>query len=65
MDLVRAVVVEARERGAAHVDDTREAARSIVAQLEGQIRFVKLDNDSQRLWASCLALLGARGELAA
>ena len=42
--------------------DTREAARSIVAQLEGQVLFAKLYNNTQRLgplWANCLALLGA------
>ncbi|MEV4604005.1 TetR/AcrR family transcriptional regulator [Amycolatopsis sp. NPDC049253] len=68
VNLVHEVVAEARDRGNAHVADTREAARSIVAQLEGHIMFVKLYNDIQRLdamWANCLALLGARGELAA
>ncbi|MEV0066295.1 TetR/AcrR family transcriptional regulator [Amycolatopsis sp. NPDC050768] len=68
VDLVHKVVAEAQQHGDAHVADTREAARSIVAQLEGQIMFVKLYNDLRRLdamWANCLALLGARGELAA
>jgi len=38
------------------------AARSVVAQLEGQVLFAKLYNNTQRLdalWTNCLALLGA------
>lgn len=37
--------------------------RAVVAQLEGQVLFAKLYNNSHRLdplWANCLALLGAR-----
>jgi TetR/AcrR family transcriptional repressor of nem operon len=62
VDMVAAVITEARERGQATVPDAREAARSIVAQLEGQVLFAKLYNDTQHLdalWASCLALLRA------
>jgi TetR/AcrR family transcriptional repressor of nem operon len=62
VDLVAAVITEARERGQVAATDAREAARSIVAQIEGQVLFAKLYNDTQRLdvlWASCLALLGA------
>jgi TetR/AcrR family transcriptional repressor of nem operon len=60
VDMVAAVITEARERGQVTVPDAREAARSIVAQLEGQVLFAKLYNDTQHLdalWASCLALL--------
>jgi TetR/AcrR family transcriptional repressor of nem operon len=62
VDMVAAVVSEALDRGQVCVPDTREAARSIVAQLEGQVLFAKLYNNTQRLdalWANCLALLGA------
>jgi hypothetical protein len=53
---------EALERGQVTVRDACEAARSIVAQLEGQVLFAKLYNDTQRLdvlWTNCLALLRA------
>jgi TetR/AcrR family transcriptional repressor of nem operon len=53
---------QARERGEAAVGDTREAARSIVAQLEGQVLFAKLYNDTRHLgtlWENCLSLLSA------
>ncbi|MFJ8009914.1 TetR/AcrR family transcriptional regulator [Streptomyces fagopyri] len=62
VDMVEAVVDEARDRGEVTVTDTRDAARSVVAQLEGQVLFAKLYNDPSRLsrlWPSCLALLGA------
>ncbi|MFH9402660.1 TetR/AcrR family transcriptional regulator [Streptomyces sp. NPDC017638] len=61
-DMVESVIVEARERGEATVKDTRATARSVVAQLEGQVLFAKLYNDPSRLsavWPNCLALLGA------
>jgi TetR/AcrR family transcriptional repressor of nem operon len=61
--LVDEVVTEAVAAGAADVPDTREAARSVVAQLEGQVLFAKLYNDTRpldALWSNCLALLGAR-----
>ncbi|GIH49645.1 transcriptional regulator, TetR family [Microbispora rosea] len=67
VDMIDAVVVEALARGDVTVADTREAARSVVAQLEGHVLFAKLYNDTQRLgplWANCLALLGARAEMA-
>ncbi|MFI7453068.1 TetR/AcrR family transcriptional regulator [Nonomuraea sp. NPDC049714] len=63
--LVDEVVAEALAAGAADVPDTREAARSVVAQLEGQVLFAKLYNDTRpldALWTNCLALLGARTE---
>ncbi|WP_405989420.1 TetR/AcrR family transcriptional regulator [Streptomyces sp. NBC_00986] len=63
VEMVAAVIGEARERGDVTVNDSREAARSVVAQLEGQVMFAKLYNNTGRLsplWANCLALLGAR-----
>lgn len=63
VDMVEKVVAEAGRRGDISVADTREAARSVVAQLEGQVLFAKLFNNTHRLdglWANCLALLGAR-----
>ena len=62
VDLVETVVAEARDRGEVDVADTREAARSVVAQLEGQVLLAKLYNNTSpltALWANCLALLGA------
>ncbi|AEY93060.1 TetR-family transcriptional regulator [Streptomyces hygroscopicus subsp. jinggangensis 5008] len=63
VEMVEKVVAEARERGEATVGDAREAARSIVAQLEGQVLFAKLYNDTRHLdalWENCLSLLSAR-----
>lgn len=63
IDMVETVVAEARERDDITVTDTREAARAVVAQLEGQVMFAKLYNSTERLgplWDNCLALLGAR-----
>ena len=60
--MVQAVIAEARERGEVTVADDEKAARSIVAQLEGQVLFAKLYNRTGGLgdlWANCLALLGA------
>ncbi|GHH79202.1 TetR family transcriptional regulator [Streptomyces sulfonofaciens] len=62
--MVEGVVDEACDRGDATVADSNEAARAVVAQLEGQLLFAKLYNDTSRLeamWSNCLALLGARG----
>jgi TetR/AcrR family transcriptional regulator, transcriptional repressor for nem operon len=62
VDMVDSVIAEALARKEVTVADTREAARSVVAQLEGQVLFAKLYNNTQRLgplWANCLALLGA------
>ncbi|MGW3136432.1 TetR/AcrR family transcriptional regulator [Streptomyces sp. NPDC001139] len=61
-DMVEAVIAEARERGDATTADPRGAARAVVAQLEGQVMFAKLYNDTGRLsplWDNCRALLGA------
>ncbi|WP_405951979.1 TetR/AcrR family transcriptional regulator [Streptomyces prunicolor] len=63
VEMVAAVIGEARERGDVTVNDSQEAARSVVAQLEGQVMFAKLYNNTGRLsplWGNCLALLGAR-----
>ncbi|MEV6112990.1 TetR/AcrR family transcriptional regulator [Streptomyces sp. NPDC052109] len=60
--MVDSVITEARERGEVTVQDTRTAAQSIVAQLEGQVLFAKLYNTTSplaTLWTNCLALLGA------
>ncbi|WP_405593014.1 TetR/AcrR family transcriptional regulator [Streptomyces sp. NBC_01092] len=63
VDMVETVVTEARERGDVSVPDPRQAARAVVAQIEGQVMFAKLYNSTERLnplWDNCLALLGAR-----
>lgn len=70
IDMVESLIVEALARKEVSVADTREAARSVVAQSEGQVLFAKLYNNTQQLghlWANCLALLNARapGEVAA
>ncbi|MDR6980404.1 TetR/AcrR family transcriptional repressor of nem operon [Streptomyces sp. 3330] len=62
VEMVESVVAEALGRGEVAVTDTRAAARAVVAQLEGQVMFAKLYNDTDRLgllWTNCLALLGA------
>jgi TetR/AcrR family transcriptional regulator, transcriptional repressor for nem operon len=62
VDMVDQVVVEALERGEVTVTDTHEAARSIVAQLEGQVLLAKLYNDTgllDTMWANAKSLLGA------
>ncbi|MGW1212722.1 TetR/AcrR family transcriptional regulator [Streptomyces sp. NPDC002499] len=62
VDMVEAVVAEARDRGEVAVTDPHQAARAVVAQLEGQVMFAKLYNSTERLsplWQNCLALLGA------
>ncbi|WP_431967912.1 TetR/AcrR family transcriptional regulator [Actinacidiphila sp. bgisy160] len=66
--MVESVVTEARQRGEVTVSDPREAARSVVAQLEGRVLLAKLyDNTGPLgpLWANCLALLGARPQVPA
>ncbi|MBO3676117.1 TetR/AcrR family transcriptional regulator [Streptomyces sp. NEAU-YJ-81] len=63
VEMVDTVIAEARERGEVTVGDTHAAARSVVAQLEGQVLFAKLYNNTQHLealWDNCLALLSAR-----
>lgn len=68
VDMVASVITRARQRGEVAVTDPRQAARSIVAQLEGQIMFAKLYNDTSGLsvlWENCLALLGAADHVTA
>ncbi|MEV5778868.1 TetR family transcriptional regulator [Streptomyces antimycoticus] len=63
VELVERVITEARERGEVTVRDPREAARSAVAQFEGQVLFAKWYNNTQHLealWENCLSLLCAR-----
>lgn len=62
IDLVAEVIAVAQRDGTVHVPDVRDAARSIVAQLEGLVLFAKLLNDPdqlQRMWLNSLSLLGA------
>ena len=62
VDLVDKVIAEALGRGDVTVTDTHEAARSIVAQLEGQVLLAKLYNNTgllDTLWTNSLSLLGA------
>jgi TetR/AcrR family transcriptional repressor of nem operon len=64
VDMVDQVITEAKRQRDVRVADTYEAARSVVAQLEGQVLFAKLYNNPQRLdtlWSNCLSLLAARG----
>jgi TetR/AcrR family transcriptional repressor of nem operon len=63
VDMVDRVITEAQQQDDVCVADTHQAARSVVAQLEGQVLFAKLYNNPQRLetlWSNCLALLDAR-----
>ncbi|WP_435207890.1 TetR family transcriptional regulator C-terminal domain-containing protein [Micromonospora sp. bgisy143] len=61
ISLIEQVVAEAKERGLAGSSvDSREAARSIVAQIEGRVLLAKLLNDPtqlETLWRNCLDLL--------
>jgi TetR/AcrR family transcriptional regulator, transcriptional repressor for nem operon len=62
VDMVEVVITEALGRGDIHVSDSRMTARSLIAQLEGQVLFAKLYNSTRRLgtlWGNCLSLLGA------
>jgi TetR/AcrR family transcriptional repressor of nem operon len=62
VEMVGEIIAEAQQQGDASVADTREAARSVVAQLEGLVLFAKLYNNPQRLetlWSNCLSLLGS------
>ena len=63
VDMVELVITEALRRGDISVNDARMTARSLIAQLEGQVLFAKLYNNTQRLetlWGNCLSLLGAQ-----
>lgn len=62
VDMVDKVITEALELGSVTVTDTRDAARSVVAQMEGQVLLAKLYNDTRlldALWTNSLSLLGA------
>jgi TetR/AcrR family transcriptional repressor of nem operon len=62
VQMVRKVIDEAKDRGEARVADSEEAARALVAQLEGQVMFAKLYNNTGRLdamFTNWLALIGA------
>jgi TetR/AcrR family transcriptional repressor of nem operon len=61
ISLIEAQLDEAVVSGEIALDDVHEAARSIVAQLEGLILFAKLFNDPSQLdslWANSMRLLG-------
>ncbi|MDG4825446.1 TetR/AcrR family transcriptional regulator [Asanoa sp. WMMD1127] len=65
IDLIEEVVVDAKAHHLADLSvDSREAARSIVAQLEGRVLLAKLLNDPDQLdtlWTNALNLLQVRG----
>jgi TetR/AcrR family transcriptional repressor of nem operon len=69
IEMIERVVLDAQSSGdAAATVDAREAARSIVAQLEGRVLFAKLLNDPaqlETLWRNALALLGASTDVTA
>ncbi|HEU4946953.1 MAG TPA: TetR family transcriptional regulator C-terminal domain-containing protein [Kribbella sp.] len=62
IDMVAVFVELAKGDDVVQVTDTREAARALVAQLEGMVLFAKLLDDPaqlDQLWSHSLALLGA------
>jgi TetR/AcrR family transcriptional repressor of nem operon len=62
VDMVAKVIAEALARGDVAVTNIHDAARSVVAQLEGQVLLAKLYNDTHlldALWTNSLSLLGA------
>ncbi len=65
IDLIEQVVIEAKELGqVGSAVDAREAARSIVALIEGRVLLAKLLNDPSQLellWRNCLGLLQSAG----
>jgi len=68
VEMVENVITEAQSRRDVAVRDAHEAARSVVAQLEGQVLFAKLYNSTHQLDTLCensLALLAARPQLVA
>lgn len=69
IDMIEQVVLDARASGdAAATVNTREAARSIVAQIEGRVLLAKLLNDPTQLdtlWRNALALLGVQADAVA
>jgi TetR/AcrR family transcriptional repressor of nem operon len=69
IDLIEQVVIEAKELGRVGPSvDTREAARSMIAQLEGRALLAKLLNDPaqlETLWRNSLDLLQVPPQLRA
>jgi len=62
--MAEAAVDEAQDRGDVSLTDSREAAGTVVAQLQGQVMFGKLYNSTQwlsPLWDNCRPPLGATG----
>jgi TetR/AcrR family transcriptional regulator, transcriptional repressor for nem operon len=62
VDMIEAVITEALGGGDIYVNDARMTARSVITQLEGQVLFARVYNNTQRLetlWGNCLSLLGA------
>ncbi|MGX7671123.1 TetR family transcriptional regulator C-terminal domain-containing protein [Plantactinospora sp. DSM 117369] len=66
IDLIERVVVEAKDLGQASASvDPHDAARSIVAQIEGRVLLAKLLNDPTQLdalWGNCLDLLQVQAQ---
>lgn len=61
--MVATVIADGLASGDIVVADPDTTARAVITQIEGQLMFAKLYNDTGRLgplWENCLALLGAR-----
>ena len=61
IDIVEGALQDASDSGEIAVTDPREAARAIVAQIEGMVLFAKLFNDPgqlDELWNNSMRLLG-------
>ena len=61
IDIVETAIRTAVEAGEVTLDDPRETAKAIVAQVEGMVLFAKLFNDPGQLdalWANSMRLLG-------
>jgi TetR/AcrR family transcriptional repressor of nem operon len=68
IDIVQAALTEAQAAGELHLDDLRESAKTIVAQIEGLVLLAKLYNDPGQLdslWRSSMRLLGLQDVVAA
>jgi TetR/AcrR family transcriptional repressor of nem operon len=65
IDIVESALAQAQTAGDLKVDDLREAAKAIVAQIEGLVLLAKLYNDPTQLdglWRSSMRLLGLTAE---
>ena len=65
IDIVESALTEAQGTGELRVSDLREAAKAIVAQIEGLVLLAKLYNDPGQLdslWRNSMRLLGLSGE---